>query len=181
MLHIVKDKCNGVFSWWIICLSISTIIGLHLMSWQPCWRKASKRISLVISSYCVWSVFSSNMAARLRFLTLIAAECRLTTIWCMMMFSETNSQYQSTSTHWLPDWKVWKLRAGDFKNVLCISLICAFRIFSRFRTAFDVWHRPGYKIWRLFKFSSILLSFKTRHWPFILTSENSNLKRRQIL
>jgi hypothetical protein len=40
--------------------------------------------------------------------------------------------------------------------------------FSRFRTAFDVRRRPGYKYWRLFKFSSILLSFKTRHWLFIL-------------
>jgi hypothetical protein len=40
--------------------------------------------------------------------------------------------------------------------------------FSRFRTAFEVRRRPGYKIWRLFKFSSILLSFKTRHWLFIL-------------
>jgi hypothetical protein len=50
--------------------------------------------------------------------------------------------------------------------LLRISLICAFRIF--FSLPNGVRRRPGYKIWRLFKFSSILLSFKTRHWLFIL-------------
>jgi hypothetical protein len=32
---------------------------------------------------------------------------------------------------------------------------------SERRSTVDVRRRPGYKIWRLFKFSSILLSFKT--------------------
>jgi hypothetical protein len=50
------------------------------------------------------------------------------------------------------------------KSLLRISLICAFRIF--FSLPNGVWRRPGYKIWRLFKFSSILLSFKIRHWLF---------------
>jgi hypothetical protein len=37
-------------------------------------------------------------------------------------------------------------------KLLRISLICAFRIFSSFRTAFDGRRRLGYIIWRLFKF-----------------------------
>ena len=38
-----------------------------------------------------------------------------------------------------------------------------FFLASERRSTVDVRRRPGYKIWRLFKFSSILLSFKTRH------------------
>ena len=38
-----------------------------------------------------------------------------------------------------------------------------FFLASERRSTFDVRRRPGYKNWRLFKFSSILLSFKTRH------------------
>jgi hypothetical protein len=43
-----------------------------------------------------------------------------------------------------------------------------FFLASERRSTVDVRRRPGYKIWRLFKFSSILLSFKTRHWLYIL-------------
>jgi hypothetical protein len=43
-----------------------------------------------------------------------------------------------------------------------------FFLASERRSTFDVRRRPGYKNWRLLKFSSILLSFKTRHWLFIL-------------
>jgi hypothetical protein len=43
-----------------------------------------------------------------------------------------------------------------------------FFLASERRSTVDVRRRPGYKIWRLFKFSSIRLSFKTRHWLFIL-------------
>ena len=46
--------------------------------------------------------------------------------------------------------------------------ILHFFLASERRSTFDVRRRPGYKNWRLFKFSSILLSFKTRHWLFIL-------------
>jgi hypothetical protein len=38
-----------------------------------------------------------------------------------------------------------------------------FFLASERRSTADVRRRPGYKIWRLFKFLSILLSFKTRH------------------
>jgi hypothetical protein len=43
-----------------------------------------------------------------------------------------------------------------------------FFLASERRSTVNVRRRPGYKIWRLFKFSSILLSFKTRYWLFIL-------------
>ena len=52
-----------------------------------------------------------------------------------------------------------------------------FFLASERRSTVDVRHRPGYKIWRLFKFSSILLSFKTRHWLFILIYTRSYYRK----
>jgi hypothetical protein len=77
-----------------------------------------------------------------------------------------------------------------FVYLLRISLICAFRIFSRFRTAFD--GRRSTQAWLQNlapKFSSILLSFKTRHYinfgkfklekaPNFVTRPASNVDRR---
>ena len=64
---------------------------------------------------------------------------------------------------------------SDLKTVKCFltthftdMCIPHFFLASERRSTVDVRRRPGYKIWRLFKFSSILLSFKTRHWLFIL-------------
>jgi hypothetical protein len=73
-------------------------------------------------------------------------------------------------------------------DLLRISLILhsAFFLVSERRSTVDVRRRPGYKIWRLFKFSSILLSFKTWHWlkfklekaPNFVTRPASNVDRR---
>ena len=73
-----------------------------------------------------------------------------------------------------------KYECERLHHLLRISLICAFRIFSRFRTAFNIRRKPGYKIWRLFKFefsevninSQCLLVLNDR-------SIDENLKRRK--